>query len=102
MAERPSHAHAGVRISPASGSLREEGSTLSADLRVELLPGREQRAAQLGVNAKVYFCQDEDVCLFEELIFAVPVGEVGSAGGGGTVDLTYSLSPRAQAIGLPF
>ena len=69
-------------------------------MHVELKPGGEQQAAQLGVSAKVYFCQDEDVCLFEELVFAVPVGEVGSDEG--SVDLTYSLSPKAQTVGLPF
>ena len=58
---------------------------------------------QLGVSAKVFFCQFEDVCLFKELVFAVPVGEVArGSSGAGSIDLAYSLSPKAQTVGLPF
>ena len=97
-------AHAGVKLRPASGPLKEQGAALTADIRVDLPGGGgQQQVTQLGVNTKVYFCQDEDVCLFKELVFAVPVGEAASGSSGeGSIELAYGLSPQAQTGGLPF
>ena len=91
-------ADAGVKLQPAKGLLPEGGTTLPIDIRIVLPTSGEVKSVVVG--AKVYFCQDEDVCLFEEVVFRVPVTDVASSGES-TVDLTYSLSPKAQTTTFP-
>lgn len=87
---------AGVKLQPTSGLLPEDRASLPVDIQV-MLPSSGQ-VSLVMVVAKVYFCQDEDVCLFEEVVFRVPVGEVVS-GSESTIDLSYSLSPKQLFLG---
>ena len=87
-----------MKLQPANGLLPEAGTMLPIDIQVVLPKSGEVKS--VVVSAKVYFCQDEDVCLFEEVVFRVPVTDVAS-GGESTVELTYSLSPKAQTTTSP-
>ena len=84
---------AGVKFQPSTGQLKENGAEVSADVVVKL-PGAVGVSGVL-LACKVFFCQDQDVCLFEEVYFKVPV-ELGSAGG--EVVLSYALTPKAQTV----
>ncbi len=53
--------------------------------------------AVVRVLATVYFCQDNDVCLYQQVCFDVPVGGGSS---GGAVQLSYALSPKAVTVAL--
>ena len=81
-----------------SGSLQEQGSDLSAALSATL-PGNE-KVSSISVACKVYFCQDESVCLFQEVVFRVPVSEQ-RAPGEQNIMLRYSLSPKASSADFP-
>ena len=49
-----------------SGSLQERGSVLSAVLSATL--PENEKVSSVSIACKVYFCQDESVCLFQEVI----------------------------------
>ena len=87
-----------MKLQPAKGLLPEDGTTLPVDIQIVLPESGE--VTSVVVDAKVYFCQDEDVCLFEEVVFRVPVAGVAS-GGESTIDLTYSLSPKGRTTTFP-
>jgi hypothetical protein len=87
-----------VTLRPAGGPLKESGSRLSAEVQVGLPAGGQ--VLWVLVGCKVYFCQDEDVCLFEEVYFKVPVDAERSAGESSIV-LSHVLSPKAQTVAFP-
>lgn len=81
----------------------------SAPLRVELTCHRRGPAAKVSlkrakgvegvarVSCKVYYCEDESLCLFKQLVFEVPLSD--SAAAVEAVELEYAV-PVAGA-GLP-
>ncbi len=81
-----------------SGSLQERGSVLSAVLSATL--PENEKVSSVSIACKVYFCQDESVCLFQEVIFRVPVNEQ-RAPGEHNIALRYGLSPRASSVDFP-
>ena len=81
-----------------SGSLQEQGSVLFAALSATL--AESVKVSTLSIACKIYFCQDESVCLFEEVIFRVPVNEQ-RAPGKQDITLRYSLSPKASSGDFP-
>ena len=89
---------AGVKLQPAKGLLPEDGTSLPIDMRIVLPTSGAVKSVVVG--AKVYFCQDKDVCLFEEVVFRVPVADV-APGSESTIDLTCSLSPKARTTAFP-
>lgn len=91
---------AGVTLQPSAGALREQGADVFADLRV-ILRAATDTVTGILIGCKVFFCQDQDVCLFEEVYFKVPVGEELSSSAGGAVLLSYALSPKAQTVDFP-
>lgn len=57
--------------------------------------------AVVRVLATVYFCQDNDVCLYQQVCFDVPVGQGGKGSAGAApVQLSYALSPKAVTVAL--
>ena len=81
-----------------SGSVQEQGSVLSAALSATLPENEEVHS--VSIACKIYFCQDESVCLFQELFFRVPVNEQ-RVPGEQNITLRYSLSPKATSVDFP-
>lgn len=90
---------ADVKFQPSTGQLKENGAEVSADVEVKL-PGTDGVSGVI-LACKVFFCQDQDVCLFEELYFKVPVERQSSGSTGDEVVLSYALSPKAQTVTFP-
>ncbi len=90
---------ADVKFQPSTGPLKENGAEVSADVVVRL-PAADGVSGVL-LACKVFFCQDQDVCLFEEVYFKVPVDKQSSGSAGGEVVLSYALSPKAQTTSFP-
>jgi hypothetical protein len=98
---------AAVQVSPGKGALQEEaGGACAAVLQVKRQPGSSGGGTAGGqltvvqVLCKVYFCQDNDVCLFEEVVFQVPLG-AGGAAQQQVVELSHAVSSAAPQISLP-
>lgn len=85
---------AGIRLSPEAGSLKEDGE-------VAITFERSAGEGFVRVNAKAYFCQQNDVCLFEEVSFEVPFGAAAAGGGAADVELMHAVSPAAPVVQLP-
>ncbi|EFJ50214.1 hypothetical protein VOLCADRAFT_80356 [Volvox carteri f. nagariensis] len=91
-------------VRPASGQLPDSVApsvTLSvspaAAPRAQSPPGGYDRLL-LRVLAKVYYCQQNDVCLFEQICFEVPLevaGTAAPAAGPTAVALKYDIAPPA-------
>jgi len=84
-----------LRFEPVSGSLQEGGKT-AARIRFKrtgtALPG-----SLIRVNCKIYYCQDEDVCLFQQVSFEVPLAPSSSKGALMT-EVIYSVPvPRSAS-----
>jgi hypothetical protein len=81
---------------PAAGPLAGDGR-----VRFTRQPGAP--AGLLRVTCRVYFCQDEAVCLFQAVAFELPLlAATGDATASGDVALAFSISPRApRADALP-
>jgi hypothetical protein len=62
--------------------------------------GSSGGGALLRVLAKVYFCQDGDVCLFEEVCFDAPLADVRE-GAAADVPLDHVLSAQAPVAQFP-
>ncbi|CAL5223491.1 g6016 [Coccomyxa viridis] len=90
---------AGVKLQPATGPLQESGSTLSASISAALPPGGH--ISSLAIDCKIYFCQEESVCLFEEVLFRVPVKEQLSTEQPQDITLRHTLSPKANSVDFP-
>ena len=98
-AEKVRNCYAEVKLQPASSRLKESAEELSADVRVNMPAG--DSVSGILIACKVFFCQDQDVCLFEEIYFKVPVGEAKAGLGGDEVPVSYALSPKAQTVDFP-
>lgn len=100
-------AAASVSLSPAKGALPSD--TASPSLTVEYnrsasLAGDVAATAVatplvLRVLVKVYFCLEEQQCLFEQVCFDVPfAGEGAASGGEAAVSLQHTVSALAPAL----
>lgn len=93
---------AGVQLAPAAGPLEEAGGAATAALRFSRPAGSAQQASTLRVLAKVYFCLDGGVCLFQEVCFDVPLAAAPAAGAApAALDLPFALSASAPVADLP-
>ena len=94
----------GVQLQPSAGSLREDasGSTATAALGFSRQPGSGS-GGLIRVLCKVFFCQDNDVCLFQEVCFDVPLAEAADAAAAASADvpLSFALSAQAPVVSLP-
>ncbi|GLC49396.1 hypothetical protein PLESTB_000214800 [Pleodorina starrii] len=97
-----------VVVRPASGQLPD---TAAPSVTLAVSPSAAAAGSGGGgggrlllrVLAKVYYCQQNDVCLFEQICFEVPLelGTAAAVGGGGggvskAVALRYDVVPAAQ------
>ncbi|PNW74118.1 hypothetical protein CHLRE_13g586050v5 [Chlamydomonas reinhardtii] len=103
-----------VTVRPASGSLPD---TAAPSVTLTVSPSAAAATAATGaagqaqqlllrVLAKVYYCQQNDVCLFEQICFEVPLvlggaagGAASGAGGAGATSgasLRFEVVPAAQ------
>jgi hypothetical protein len=67
-------------------------------VRLQQRAGAAAAGGALRVLCSVYFCRDNDVCLFQEVVFEVALG---GEEGAGAVEMAFALSPRAPAAALP-
>ncbi|GFR49200.1 hypothetical protein Agub_g11225 [Astrephomene gubernaculifera] len=101
-----------VAVSPASGLLPDTAApsvtlTVQPTTAFPALTATPRPPLLLRVLSKVYYCQLNDVCLFEQVCFEVPLqlgaAAASAAGGGGggaagqaAVDLRYEVLPATQ------
>lgn len=79
-----------VSVSPARVAL-QEGVVPTFEVS-----SQRGGAAVVRLLATVYFCRDNDVCLYLQICFDVPVGS--GAPSDGPVELAYTLSPKAVTV----
>lgn len=92
----------GVQLAPAAGPLEEAGGAATAALRFSRPAGGAQQAATLRILAKVYFCLDGGVCLFQEICFDVSLAPAAApAATPAKLDLAFALSASAPVVDLP-
>lgn len=99
-----------VQLQPAAGNLAEDGSGTTATATVKFSRqggsgtggSTDGSTALIRVLAKVYFCQDRDVCLFQEICFDVPLAPAVQQGQpAAAVPLQFALSASAPVVQLP-
>ncbi|MED6134459.1 Protein SUPPRESSOR OF QUENCHING 1, chloroplastic [Stylosanthes scabra] len=77
-----------VNIDPLDGFLNSEGS---ATLHFKRL----SNSASMGrINCKVYYCKEDEVCLYQSLLFEVPFREGVSSTTKADVTLSHLVKPR--------
>ncbi|GAB4822761.1 hypothetical protein N2152v2_009807 [Parachlorella kessleri] len=97
-----SGADATVQISPSKGLLQENDGVASAVLRLKLRGGGSRDVPRaVRVLARVYFCQEDDACLFEEVVFEFPLAGAGAGGGQEVAELSHRASAAAPQVNLP-
>ncbi|XP_020212147.1 protein SUPPRESSOR OF QUENCHING 1, chloroplastic isoform X2 [Cajanus cajan] len=79
-----------VNIDPLDGSLSPEGS---ATLHFK----RSSNSASMGrINCKVYYCKEDEVCLYQSLLFEVPFREGVSNPAKADVTLAHIVKPKTS------
>ncbi|KAB1227389.1 NHL repeat-containing protein 2 [Morella rubra] len=80
-----------VIIDPSDGYLSPEGSAI-------LHFRRSSPSASLGrINCKVYYCKEDELCLYQSLSFEVPFQEANPEAAPAEIALAYSVKPKTQA-----
>ncbi|KAG8472641.1 hypothetical protein CXB51_034573 [Gossypium anomalum] len=83
-----------VSIDPLDGKLSPEGST-------KLHFRRSTSSAFTGmVNCKVYYCKEDEVCLYQSLLFEVPFQEEDPQAKPADIKLVYDVKPKASTNSL--
>ncbi|ERN03299.1 NHL repeat-containing protein 2 [Amborella trichopoda] len=78
-----------VYVEPLDGILGPDGSSSLHFKRTSRLP------AKVTVNCKVYYCKEDEVCLYKPLAFEVPFGEEISESLIAEVSLPFMVKPRS-------
>lgn len=79
-----------VIIEPLEGNLSPEGSAILHFKRSTLSPS-------LGrINCKVYYCKEDEVCLYQSLAFEVNFQEENSGSSPAEITLQYLVKPKAS------
>lgn len=79
----------GVLVEPMDGTLNSEGLALLHFTR------SAQKSATVRVNCKVYYCKEDEVCLYQNLVFEVPLSpESPSPSTEDNISLSYTLQPK--------
>lgn len=86
-------------FTPAKGPLIEskDGNMVTANIKYS----EAFQSSMLRVLCTVYFCQDKSVCLFQEIVFEIPVESTAHDDGpseSDVIDLQYELSAQAPVI----
>ncbi|WOH14265.1 hypothetical protein DCAR_0933784 [Daucus carota subsp. sativus] len=77
-------------IDPLEGDLSSEGTAM-------LHYNRSSPSASMGkINCKVYYCKEDEVCLYQSLTFEVPFQEVTSNSIPTEVRLSYVVKPKTS------
>eukprot|EP00850_Spirogloea_muscicola_P023380 SM000352S13428 [mRNA] locus=s352:43307:48636:- [translate_table: standard] len=79
-----------VRLDPSSGPLQVEGLNASTTVSFGSFS-----AATVQISCKVYYCQEDEVCLYEAVTFEVPFQEGASAPTALPVELKHVVVPKA-------
>ncbi|WVZ56715.1 hypothetical protein U9M48_007207 [Paspalum notatum var. saurae] len=80
-----------IEIEPANGFLNSEGL---ASLKFKRLSS----SSSVGrINCKVYYCKEDDVCLYQSVAFDVKFREEAERGPG-QITLSYSVKPRDNSV----
>ncbi|XP_014495822.1 protein SUPPRESSOR OF QUENCHING 1, chloroplastic [Vigna radiata var. radiata] len=83
-----------VNIEPLDGFLNPEGS---ATLHFK----RFSNSASVGrINCKVYYCKEDEVCLYQSLLFEVPFPEGVSSPAKADVTLAHFVKPKTSTSNL--
>lgn len=83
-----------VVIGPLDGVLSPEGSAI-------LHFKRNSLSASLGrINCKVYYCKEDEVCLYQSLAFEVPFEEEVPNSSPAEITLQYVVKPKDTSVGL--
>ncbi|PPS02536.1 hypothetical protein GOBAR_AA18128 [Gossypium barbadense] len=83
-----------VSIDPLDGKLSPEGST-------KLHFRRSTSSAFTGmINCKVYYCKEDEVCLYQSLLFEVPFQEEDPQAKPADIKLVYDVKPKASTNSL--
>ncbi|KAK3238865.1 hypothetical protein CYMTET_51159 [Cymbomonas tetramitiformis] len=77
--EVESYPTSSIIIEQPTGSFKDDDTAGTARVQFSRAPNLP-RGALVRANCKVYFCQDNDVCLFEQISFEVPLSEKSFAG----------------------
>ncbi len=56
-----------IALQPGSGALSEQSGEAAAEIQF-----RRSDAAEVQLSAKVYYCLDQGVCLFRDIVFRLP------------------------------
>ena len=84
-------------VSPQAGPLAEAGP--AAVVTVQRQSSAGAGSALLRINCRVFYCQEESVCLFQTVSFEVPLDPAAPAAA--AVDVGYSVPlPEVNASGL--
>ncbi|KAJ7973259.1 NHL repeat-containing protein 2 [Quillaja saponaria] len=79
-----------VLIEPLDGYLSPEGSTI-------LHYRRSSASASMGrVNCKIYFCKEDEVCLYENLLFEIPFREGDPNSTLADITLAHVVKPKTS------
>lgn len=82
-----------VSVESMRGSLRDSGLSRIKFKRT----GAVDPGTTLNVNCKIYYCQQEDLCLFKQVSFEVPVEtNQPDSTTKQAIDLAYSVRPPAS------
>ncbi|KAG4111649.1 hypothetical protein ERO13_D13G115500v2 [Gossypium hirsutum] len=83
-----------VSIDPLDGKLSPEGSA-------KLHFRRSTSSAFTGmINCKVYYCKEDEVCLYQSLLFEVPFQEEDPQAKPADIKLVYDVKPKASTNSL--
>ncbi|KAK4264680.1 hypothetical protein QN277_025822 [Acacia crassicarpa] len=83
-----------VNVEPQDGFLDEGSATLYFK--------RSSPSASMGrINCKIYYCKEDEVCLYQSLQFEVPFREAEPNTAPADVTLSHLAKPKASAISFP-
>uniref|UniRef100_A0A2P2MLK8 NHL repeat-containing protein 2 isoform X1 n=1 Tax=Rhizophora mucronata TaxID=61149 RepID=A0A2P2MLK8_RHIMU len=81
-------------IDPSDGYLSPEGTAV-------LHFRRSSASASTGrINCKVYYCKEDEVCLYQPLVFEVPFQEEIPGAAPSEITLAYLVKPKASTSSL--
>lgn len=77
---------------PYAMAVQPRNGSLSGDTPTATIQFRRSGAASLKLGVKIYYCQDDSVCLFEHVVFDVPFTPALSGEDG--VELLHAVEAR--------
>jgi len=84
-----------IEIEPANGFLDSEGL---ASLKFKRISSSS--SSSMGrINCKVYYCKEDEVCLYQSVAFDVKFHE-GTEASPEQITLSYSVTPRDNSGGV--